>query len=206
MHSHKLLSDYIEKMFSKEFLKNKIIIEIGSTREILHNQNSSNHFIKFCKKYEMKLISVDMDPECSNNVREMAKTNNFDNVEVITKKGEDFLEDYKNSINFIYIDAFDYWHKNHSEKRKESYKKNLNVELNSNDFLCHKMHFDCAFHMINNNLITKDSVVCFDDILNKESTQGKGVTAIPFLLDNNMEITEYSLYHKGMILRLKNNL
>ena len=73
-------------------------------------------------------------------------------------------------------------------------------------FYVTKMHFDCAFHMINNNLITKDSVVCFDDILNKESTQGKGVTAIPFLLDNNMEITEYSLYHKGMILRLKNNL
>jgi len=143
-----------------------------------------------------------MDPECSNNVKKFAEDSKFDNIEIITKKGEDFLKYYKKSIDFIYIDAFDFWHENHSEKRKESYKNYLNVELNPDDILCHKMHFDCAFNMINNNMITKDSVICFDDILNRKATKGKGVTAIPFLLENNMETVEYK--NHGMILRLKN--
>ena len=150
----------------------------------------------------MKFISIDMDPECSNNVKKFAEDNKFDNIQIITGKGETFLKNYKNPIDFIYIDAFDFWHENHSKERKESYKKNLNVELNSDDILCHKMHFDCAFHMINNNLIKKDTVVSFDDILNKNATKGKGVTAIPFLLKNNMTVVEYK--NCGMILRLKN--
>lgn len=201
MPSHDILINYIENNFTKDFLKNKTLIEIGSTREIANSQNSSNYFIKFCKKYDMKLISVDMDPECSNNVIKMAESNNFDNVEVITKKGEYFLKDYKTPIDFIYLDAFDFWHSNHSSKRKESYKKNLGVELAQDDILCHKMHYDCAFHMINNDLITKNTIVCFDDILNREATKGKGVTAIPYLLNNNMKVIKY--YGNGMILKIK---
>jgi hypothetical protein len=203
MPSHTVLSNYIERTFKRDFLKNKTLIEIGSSREIIKQQNSSEYFIKFCKKYEMKFISIDMDPECSNNVKKFAEDNKFDNIQIITDKGETFLKNYKNPIDFIYIDAFDFWHENHSKKRKESYKKNLNVELNSDDILCHKMHFDCAFHMINNNLIKKDTVLSFDDILNKNATKGKGVTAIPFLLKNNMTVVEYK--NCGMILRLKNN-
>lgn len=203
MPSHKILANYIEKNFTKEFLKNKTLIEIGSTREIIKSQNSSEYFIKFCKKYEMKFISIDMDPECSKNVINSMNKENFSNAKVVTSKGEIFLKNYKTPIDFIYLDAFDFWHENHSSKRKESYKKNLNVELNSDDILCHKMHFDCVFHMVNNNLITKDTVICFDDILNKEATKGKGASAIPFLLKNNMKIVLYE--KEGMILRLKNN-
>jgi len=65
MPSHTLLSNYIERTFLKDFLKNKTLIEIGSSREIIKQQTSSEYFIKFCKKYEMNFISVDMDPECS---------------------------------------------------------------------------------------------------------------------------------------------
>ena len=36
-------------VLSIEFLKNKTLIEIGSTREIVKDQNSSEYFIKFCK-------------------------------------------------------------------------------------------------------------------------------------------------------------
>ena len=204
MPSHKILANYIEKNFTKEFLKNKTLIEIGSTREIVKDQNSSEYFIKFCKKYDMKFISVDMDPECSKNVKNSIHKENFTNANVVTSKGEIFLKNYKNPIDFIYLDAFDFWHDHHSSKRKESYKKNLNVELKPDDILCHKMHFDCAFHMINNNLITKDTVVCFDDILNKEATKGKGASAIPFLLKNNMKTVLYQGW--GMILRLKDNI
>ena len=46
MPSHKILANYIENNFTKEFLKNKTLIEIGSTREIIKEQNSSEYFIK----------------------------------------------------------------------------------------------------------------------------------------------------------------
>ena len=49
----------------------------------------------------MKLISVDMDPQCSQNVKDIAKKNNFTNFEVHTMKGEDFLLNYDEEIDFI---------------------------------------------------------------------------------------------------------
>ena len=71
----------------KDFLKNKTLIEIGSTRELFSNQNSSEYFIKFCQKYEMNFISIDMDSECSNNVRKFAEDYKFEHIKIITKKG-----------------------------------------------------------------------------------------------------------------------
>ena len=88
----------------------------------------------------MKIISVDMDPKCSQNVINIANKYNFINYEVHTMKGEDFLKKYDKDIDYIYLDAFDYDHGKHSNKRKESYKKNLNCNITNE--LCHKMHLN----------------------------------------------------------------
>ena len=135
----------------------------------------------------MKLISVDMDSECTKNVINICQKNKFENFEAITMKGEDYLKKYKQKIDYIYLDAFDFYHNNHPNKRKNYYKKNLNCEIRDN--LCHKMHLECCQNMMNN--LTEKSIICFNYILDKNSKKGKGVTAIPYLLKNNFEIIEY---------------
>lgn len=203
MPSHKLLVKYILKDYSKNLteLEGKTLIEIGSTREITgigSTQNSSEYFIQFCKKYKMKFISIDMDPMCSANALKFCKKHNFNNYEIKTIKGEEFLKEYKKPVFFIYLDAFDFWHNNHSETRKQSYKQNLNVELSPDDKLCHQMHLECVQHMVKNKCITSQTIICHDDIISLE--KGKGVLSIPYLLKHNMRILEHS--SGGMVLKL----
>lgn len=200
MPSHGILVDAIlDRKFQN--LSGKSLIEIGSTREIVSYQNSSEFFIKFCKKHNMKFISIDMDPKCSENALNFCKKHNFDNYLIKTMKGEDFLKDYKEKIDFIYLDAFDFWHPGHSDIRKESYKNNLGVELSQDDKLCHQMHYECAYHMINNKCVTKDTIICHDDIVTSDAKKGKGVLSIPYLLENGFKISKYQ--SKGMILEIK---
>ena len=72
MPSHGILVDAIlDRKFQN--LSGKSLIEIGSTREIVSYQNSSEFFIKFCKKHNMKFISIDMDPKCSENALNFVK-------------------------------------------------------------------------------------------------------------------------------------
>tara|TARA_R110002074_G_scaffold82962_2_gene185002 strand:+ start:983 stop:1585 length:603 start_codon:yes stop_codon:yes gene_type:complete len=200
MPSHKLLTNAIEERFFSS-LSGKTLIEIGSTREIVSNQNSSEYFITFCKKHNMKFISIDMDPKCSENALNFCKKHNFDNYLIKTMKGEDFLQDYTEKIDFIYLDAFDFWHPNHGDVRKESYKQNLGVELSADDNLCHQMHYECAYHMINNKCVTKDTIICHDDIVTPDAKRGKGVLSIPYLLENGFKISKYE--SNGMILQMK---
>lgn len=200
MPSHKLLTEAIlKKNFTS--LTGKTLIEIGSTREIVANQNSSEFFIKFCKLHDMKFISIDMDPKCSENALKFCEKHNFSNFIIKTMKGEDFLKTYTDKIDFIYLDAFDFWHSNHSDMRKESYIKNLGVTLSQDDKLCHKMHYECVYHMINNRCIVKDTIICHDDIVTPDAKKGKGALSIPFLLKNGFYITKYS--GGGMVLEMK---
>lgn len=59
------------------------------------------------------------------------------------------------------------------------------------------MHLDCCKNIIHK--CNSSSLICFDDILNNNN-KGKGVTAIPFLLDNNFKIIEYDRNLQSMIL------
>ena len=184
MHGHHLLIKYIRQNNNNT---NKTIIEIGSTREYVEAQNSTEAFIKLCIEYNMKLISVDMDPLCSQNVVDIAKKYNFSNYEVHTMKGEKFLELYDKKIDYIYLDAFDYDHGRHSIKRKQAYKNNMNCEITNE--LSHKMHLECCKNICNK--MNTGGYICFDDILDRESTRGKGVLAIPYIKEQKFRLLEY---------------
>lgn len=51
------------------------------------------------------------------------------------------------------------------------------------------MHLECCKNIINK--LNKNSIICFDDIKNKNYTIGKGVLAVPYLLKNKLKIIEY---------------
>lgn len=181
-HGHKLLEEHILR---QDKLEGKVIIEVGSVREYLQGQNSTGFFMELCKEHNMKLISVDMDPECSQNVHKEAEKLNFDNYEAITMKGEDYLESI-DSFDYLYLDGFDYYHNYHSDKRKEKYKKILNTEIT--DKASWKSHLDMVTAVYKKGKPkvgdAKDhSLICIDDVLS--TTKGKGCTAIPFLIQND---------------------
>lgn len=188
MGGHDIFTALILKNSKKEYLNGKTLIEIGSTREVISSQNSSEHFIKFCKENNMFFISIDMDPDCSQNVIFFMKKHNFLNGKAITMKGEDFLKSYDKSIDFIYLDAFDFYHPGHSNYRQYRYEKYLGCQIMNDDKKCHKMHLDCCENMLDK--LTDNSLIFFDDVIDKNK-KGKAVTAIPFLLQNGFEIINH---------------
>lgn len=217
MPGHFLATEIINNEAKKRDLKGKIIIEIGSAREkykydskipiylpktrkeiySFKNVNktlrvpecSTEAFIILCKKYNMKLISVDMDPDCLRNAQEIAGRHNFTDLITVHAKGEIFLKEYTDKIDFLYLDAFDWHHKFHTQERQNKYKKYLNSEITADDKNCHKMHLDCCKAILNK--IDSNGYIIFDDILDKNASKGKGVTAIPFLLKNNFKKHDY---------------
>lgn len=174
MHGHKLL---ISLLTTDPNIINKNIIEIGSTREISAGQNSSEELYNLSKKINFNFTTVDMDP---NNINSLLKRLPF--INAICCRGEDFLKNYSDHIDYLYLDAFDFDHSQHSDKRKLSYKKYLGCDI-TND-LCHKTHLEFCKNSIDK--MPVGSTIVIDDVIS--NTVGKGVKAIPFLLENNFVI------------------
>jgi len=179
-HGHKLLEEHI---VNQDDLKGKIIIEVGSVREYMEGQNSTGFFMELCKKHGMKLISVDMDKDCSMNVHNEAKKLDFKNYEAITMRGEDYLKSI-NTFDYLYLDGFDYYHDYHSQERKDKYKKNLNTEITDKNSW--QSHLEMVQHVYKKS--NEYSLICIDDVFN--ATKGKGCLAIPFLLQNKWKNLE----------------
>lgn len=179
MHGHQLLINKISEMSE---LKGKNLIEIGTTREIVNGQDSSYMLSKLCDSMGMEFITVDMDSENTDNINERWSNENMNSI-AITQKGEEFLKEYEGRIDFLYLDAFDFYHKEHSPKRIEKYKTILNTTINNEE--CHKMHLECCINSIDK--INIGGYICVDDSFG-ENFDGKGKTAIPYLLDNGFII------------------
>lgn len=176
MHGHSLMIKILDSDLN---IKGKTLIEIGTTREGLHGQDSSSVFYKISKEYGIGFTTVDMDPENTKKIKDR-----FPDINAICSKGEDFLQNFAGEINYLYLDAFDFYHNNHSSKRLESYQKNLDTTIN--DKSCHKMHLDCAKNCIEK--MSAGGVIVFDDCFGEKFETGKGVTAIPFLIDNGFKV------------------
>ena len=186
MSSHKMLEKYILK---DQNIEKKVIVEIGTTREAFEGQDSTKFFYELSIQKKFSFTTVDMDQENSDSVKKR-----FKKINAITMKGDDYIKNYVGIIDYIYLDAFDFEHNNHSEKRKQKYKNILNCEI-SNE-LCHKMHLECCENLLEK--MNTGGLILIDDVLNNKF-DGKGKTAIPFLLENNFEILE--LGNNGCLLR-----
>jgi len=201
--SHKILLNYLVE--NNLELNNKTLIEIGSCRELINN-NSTEEFIIFCKNNNINFISVDIDPEAQKNTEFLFTKYDFNKGKFVLEKGEDFLKQYENNIDFLYLDAFDFYHPYHTEKRKLVYKTILNCEID--DDICHQMHLDCCENIIDK--VDNNTLICFDDIYNLNQRNkpwdenfdnlfGKGKTAIPFLFENGFKIISKNC--RGILLQ-----
>ena len=179
MHGHDVLINKISKLSD---LEDRVLIEIGTTREVLNEQDSSYKLSKFCESRGMDFITVDMDQENTDNINQRWSNEGIKSV-AITRKGEEFLDDYEGVIDFLYLDAFDFYHENHSLKRIDKYKTILNTTINNEE--CYRMHLECCVNSIDK--INIGGYICIDDSFGVEF-DGKGKTAIPYLLDNGFII------------------
>jgi len=132
----------------------------------------------------MKFFTVDMDPENTLKFNRKYKTANSGGISM---KGEEFLKLVPFSVDFLYLDAFDISLPGHSEKRRAKYRRYLGTGIT--DVECHKMHLECVKNSWRK--ISKGGLVCFDDIFDVLTYEGKGQTAIPYLLRRGFVVLEY---------------
>ena len=187
IHGHNLFIKFMMTNHHKFVSKN--IIEVGTTREKYSNQSSTIKIAKVCDRFDLNFITVDMDPKNTFVASKDLKLVN-PTFTAVTSKGEDYLENFQDKISMLYLDAFDTVlnENHHSQSRKKSYKEHLDCEITNE--LCWKMHLDCCIHALNK--VEIGGFICIDDIYNSDDYFGKGMTAIPFLLESGKyEIIEY---------------
>ena len=186
-HGHALLMDALHKEPAATSCGRRVLIEIGTTRELVPGQGSTQKLAALCVEYDLDFITVDMDPRNTRNAARMFARAGYD-FQAVTSKGEDFLAHYDGVIDYIFLDAYDFDHGNHSEIRQDRYERFLGGRIEEEQ--CHQMHLECA-----KTLVTKmapDGLICFDDTWTSPegAWTAKGTTAMPFLLKNGFEVIE----------------
>ncbi|MEP2742515.1 MAG: FkbM family methyltransferase [Bauldia litoralis] len=163
----------------------KTLVEVGTTRERVDGQGSTQKLAVFTAMLGMRFVSVDMDPENTESADPVVKLLNPAAV-VVTAKGEDYLAAMDAPIDYVYLDAFDFDHKGHSARRRERYKRNLGVDIV--DEACWLMHLQCAYAIAEK--MAKGGIVTIDDTWTDTEGEfaGKGKLAVPFLLTKGFEI------------------
>ncbi|MEO0487292.1 MAG: hypothetical protein AAF092_15410 [Pseudomonadota bacterium] len=185
-HGHQVLIDEIEALVAAgQDLKGKTCIEIGSTREDVPGQGSTARLAKLCKREGIQFISVDMDPEQVERASQTIAKHSPD-FKAHQAKGEEFLEAFEGPYHFLYLDAFDIDHAEHSERRRSRYKEILGTDIGNE--ACYEMHLRCAQAATKS--MPAGGVVSFDDTWRADGRwQGKGYTALPFFEQNGFSIT-----------------
>jgi len=186
-HGHALLMAVLaeEERKSPGVLSGKTLIEIGTTRELWPNQGSTEKLAIFTAMTDMYFRTVDMDPANTRRAKEVIKYIN-PTARAITMKGEEYLSVYDSVIDYVYLDAFDCYHDNHSQQRKDRYRELLNTSIT--DETCWRMHADCAESLIEKMRI--GGIIVIDDTwIDAEGTYtGKGKLAVPILEKSGFKI------------------
>ncbi len=188
LHGHALMLYQILADFGADLIpevERFHVLEIGTTREKWWGQMSTSRLALLCRALGLRMVSVDIDEESSASGRE--STRMYGNVAVIhTEAGEDYLRRWEGDLPpYIYIDAYDYFHEEHSDHRMERYQTLQGEEIN--DPACWKMHLDCAEQFVAK--CPSGGIVVFDDVFLEEGAwAGKGKDAVPFMLEGGFEI------------------
>lgn len=200
-HGHELLLAHLqanwENMRSLFSGRKPAVIEIGTTRENVPGQGSTRKIAEYCKQAGLHFVTVDMDPHNTHEAASLFKQLNVD-FEAITDKGEDFLRAWPGPLDFVFLDAYDFDHGNHSQLRQSRYIKYLGSKID--ELACHRMHLDCAQSVVQK--LSPVGVLCLDDTWLVDGLwQGKGTTAMPYLLSQDLELVD--VRNRAALLRRK---
>ena len=158
------------------------IMEVGCSREIIEGQNSTVQLLALAKELNLPFAGIDLD---RTNIEALERDYKEFDATWITGKGEEELQTWDKPIAAIYLDAYDFWHANHSQLREKSYLENYGSGINDDD--CHTMHLEAARHC--SKLIPQGGLIGLDDTwLENGQWAGKGALALPWLLDEGWQL------------------
>lgn len=190
-HGHALLMKTMaaREVQSPGTLRGKTLTEIGTTREHMLSQGSTGKLAIFTGLLGMNFTTVDMDPA---NTKAAASFISYLNPEAraLTAKGEDYLAAHEGRLDYVYLDAFDFYHDRHSIERQSRYREFLGTDIN--DAACWEMHRLCADAVIAK--MEPGGLVALDDTWTGAdgSYAGKGKLAVPLLLQHDFGIVAAS--------------
>ena len=180
-HGHAMLMELLvdEARRNSGCLRGKTLIEIGSTREKDPPQGSTEKLAVFTALTNMRFISVDVDPQNTARANQVIAHLN-PAASAVTARGESYLSSCPESLDYVYLDAFDFEHGEHSDQRRERYRELLNTEIN--DEACWEMHQLCAAALVTR--MPEGGIVVIDDTWTDDKDQyaGKGRLAVPLLV------------------------
>ncbi|MFO1337515.1 MAG: hypothetical protein U1F53_04650 [Burkholderiaceae bacterium] len=198
-HGHELLLAYL-RTFVPDLRRADpgralTFVEIGTTREDVPSQGSTRKIAEFCRSQGIDFVTVDMDPQNARMAQRL-----FDAMGVgfraVSMKGEDYLRERRTPVDFVFLDAYDFDHGQHSELRQSRYRKFLGSPIEER--ACHQMHLECAQAL--DGLLSDDGLVCVDDTwLEGDSWTAKGTLAVPYLLNHGFELVMAK--HRAVLLR-----
>ncbi len=190
-HGHDLLLVALRESFAayRQAIspRRALVIEIGSTREDVPGQGSTQKLADFCHREGADFVTVDMDPHNSEQAAKLFAARGWKGCKAVTMKGEDFLAQHEEPIDFVFLDAYDFDHGQHSELRQSRYERFLGSRIS--DAECHRMHLECARLLAQK--LAPHGLLCLDDTwLADGRWTAKGTLAMPWLLDNGFELVE----------------
>lgn len=174
------------------------LVEIGTTREAVPGQGSTRQLAELCDTLGLDFVTVDMDPENGRRAKQMFRRNG-QSFDVVSGKGEEYLAQTEDPLDYVFLDAYDFDHGMHSEWRQSRYTQVLGDRIS--DEACHRMHLECAKVLVEK--LAPDGLICFDDTWRDEEGHwtAKGKTAMPYLLEQGFEVIEAR--NRAALLRRK---
>jgi hypothetical protein len=176
--------DYILSHLSS--VKNVVIIEVGSER----GAGSTFKLSNLSNSWGCKFITIDAAEIRTNDALKIVKKVN-PSFEAIHALGEKYIESYdQNNIGLCYLDAFDLVVEDYTLDG-DFIKTYTERSVDLTNEAAYKMHYDACVAL--KNKIIKGGFICFDDVWLDENNiwQGKGKTAIPYILSNGFTLIAY---------------
>lgn len=176
------------------------LVEIGTTREAVPGQGSTKQLAALCDELGMDFVTVDMDPQNGRRAQRMFHRNEQTFL-AVSRKGEEYLAQTDGPLDYVFLDAYDFDHGNHSEWRQSRYTQFLGDRIS--DAACHQMHLECAQALVEK--LAPDGLICFDDTWLDDAGKwtAKGKTAMPYLLERGFEVIEAR--NRAALLRRKHS-
>ena len=184
-HGHVVLIDWLS--MHPTVPAQRLLVEIGTTRERVPGQGSTEKLARFCAARRADFVTIDMDPRNTARAQRMFRRLGLP-FRAFTAKGEDWLAAYPGKIDYVFLDAYDFDHGQHSGQRQSRYQQFLGAPIDEAE--CHRMHLDCARTLADK--LSPDGLICIDDTWRDELGKwtAKGTTAMPFLLSNGFRLIE----------------
>lgn len=158
-----------------------LVIEVGTER----GGGSTATIGHWANEHGYRFVSIDVDP---------SQRGSLDGVEYVTALAEDYLADLTPECNlrFAYLDGFDWPYPESilSRRELEIYERMYeHLDLHLTAAASQQSHLDIARHL--DRLMPAGTIV-FDDTWfdqDQRTWDGKGGTAVPFLLDREWVLT-----------------